>query len=82
MFFHKVLHNALSPAHCVPESTLELTITLSSSYAGALRPLDRPLCSAMDVSEGVVTLELAEEFLVEGAIQPTVKGPTLGSRLE
>ena len=41
---------------------------LSSSFAANLRPLERPLFSAIDVSEGVVALELAWETLLEGAI--------------
>ena len=47
-----------------------LTIILSSSCAAVLRPLGRLLFSIMDVSEGVVALELAWETLVEGAILP------------
>ena len=43
---------------------------LSSSFAADLRPLKRPLFSVMDMSEGVVTLELAWETLVEGPILP------------
>jgi len=53
---------------------IRLTTALSSSYAWTLRPPNRPLGSAAGVSEGVVTLELAEEFLVEGAIVPESRG--------
>ena len=51
-----------------------LTITLSSSCAAGLRPLERLLFSIMDVSEGVVALELAWQTLVEGAILPDAVG--------
>lgn len=43
-------------------------MTLSLSSVGALRLFNRPFVPAIDVSDGVVTLELVEEFLVEGAI--------------
>ena len=43
---------------------------LSSSFAADLRPFKRPLFSVMDMSEGVVALELAWETLLEGAILP------------
>ena len=45
---------------------------LSSSFAADLRPLIRPLFSVIDMSEGVVALELAWETLLEGAMLPKV----------
>lgn len=50
------------------------TIMLSSSFAADLRPFKRPLFSVIDISEGVVTLELAWETLLEGAILPEAGG--------
>ena len=47
---------------------------LSSSFAADLRPLKRPLFSAIDTSEGVVALELAWETLLEGAMPPNAGG--------
>lgn len=49
-------------------------MTLSSSYVGAGRPFGRLLCSAGEVSEGVETLELADEVLVEGGILLEAEG--------
>lgn len=54
---------------CLPDEGENIhTITLSSSFAANLRPLERPLFSAIDVSEGVVALEFAWETLLEGAM--------------
>ena len=55
---------------------------LSSSFAADLRPLERPAFSVMDTSEGVVTLELAWETLVEGAILPEAGGVDPRSELK
>ena len=49
---------------------------LSSSFAADLRPLERPTFSVIDISEGVVALELAWETRVEGAILPEAGGIT------
>lgn len=50
------------------------TMMLSSSFAAGLRPLGRPLFSAIDMSEGVVALELAWDTLLEGAMRPDAGG--------
>ena len=53
---------------------IQHTMMLSSSFAADLRPLARPTFSVMDMSEGVVALELAWDTLVEGAILPEAGG--------
>ena len=76
MTSQKLLHDrSAKPSISTAEEGGErLTITLSSSWAAVLRPLGRLLFSIMDVSEGVVALELAWETLVEGAILPDAVG--------
>jgi len=55
------------------------TIALSSSYKTGLGPVGRVLLSGMDVSEGVVSLELPLEALLEGAISPNQRGIKLST---
>ncbi len=55
---------------------------LSSSFAADFRPLVRPWFSDIEISEGVVTLELALETLLEGAMLPDAGGihPRAGAK--
>lgn len=46
------------------------TIILSLSVSAALRPFRRSLQSVIEVSEGVVPLDLEARALLEGAILP------------
>ena len=57
-------------------------MALSSSFAANLRPLERPLSSVIDVSEGVVALEWTWETLLEGAIFPDTGGVHPGVKVK